>query len=90
MTRNDNAQKTAKEFLSRYLAGDYAWCNDNPLFCAYKGKRWHVPGATTDFLFLKQDFDRMIGYDITAKFEDCSDFEVIKIAKAEGAHHDAR
>jgi hypothetical protein len=73
----DDGEAWAKEFLERCRRPaedvDYAWIEANALFCAYRGERWRVLGASRlGDVWLTKDFKRVNGYDVRVDVDECS------------------
>lgn len=51
------------------------WIDQYKLFCTYDGKRYRVTGASRlGDVWLTEDFERDIGYDLRVNLEDCTEW----------------
>ena len=79
-----------KEWLEHFrrpaIDKDHAWLRARQLFCTYKdGKRYRCIGCSRmGDVWLTANFDRENGYDLRIDIADCTDWEVVSNADAEG------
>lgn len=53
----------------------WRWMKDFKLFCTYKGKCYRVTGASRlGDIWLAEDFERDIGYDLRVDVAECSEW----------------